>query len=703
MKKLMIMMGAAATFSLVAQSADLLGGMDFEAYSEQDPITVDARDPGDTSSELVLWGGNSGESVVAVEDDNKYLKVDTTEALIRKTAASGATEVGPVAIPDNGGDITVSSKVQFTAAEDAPTPEEGDKIIVWMRAATEAVGTEGEEGYVAATKAAVMVTDATGDVVAKEVDDADTFTAAWHTLAIKAVQAGTAQEPTAKFTIVLDGAEITDDDGSAIEFTSLVTGGTEAQTISSIGFKGTGAVDDIGFVSNEGAALVDVTLEAGDIALYDAEGNDFDIGSLKGVAVGSTIKVYVEGAASDYTVTNATIEDGEDGLAVVTIKVAEGLTVTIAEASKPESITPSVTKPETVTWVEDKAPKASYTVGEELDPTAFEATTTTAHKKAVVTVKVNGTVITETYTVQSGDSVEIEVTEEDIKVKVTVDAAAGTTIGGVTAGEVVEGSTLTFTVTVAEGYKADTLVVKNGEKTLEAVDGTYTVTADADVALSTTVEAYATVNVTVNAATGTTVSELAATATEGETLTFTVTVAEGYEADTLVVKNGEEELKPDEEGNYTIVVGTTDIVITTTVEKETPVSPTDWPEDPTTVEGKTASEAYGEAIPAELASVPADTLATWAKANGVAFDASDTIKSEAYLLNCANTDEAIAEGKAAFKLTITVDASGNAVVELPEGKTYNATPVIKGKVDLKDAEWAEKDSTHKFFKAFLSL
>ncbi|MDO5313644.1 MAG: hypothetical protein Q4G55_09625 [bacterium] len=129
----------------------------------------------------------------------------------------------------------------------------------------------------------------------------------------------------------------------------------------------------------------------------------------------------------------------------------------------------------------------------------------------------------------------------------------------------------------------------------------------------------------------------------------------------------------------------------------------DWPEDPSTMAEKTAGEAYN--ITGVLADAEADKLAIWAKANSVAFaGAAEAIKVEAYLLNVANTDAAIAEGKANFKIpAITVDANGTVTVTDPEG-SYNGKITIKGSVTVNGTYDLEKtDTTARFFKAFLSV
>ena len=135
----------------------------------------------------------------------------------------------------------------------------------------------------------------------------------------------------------------------------------------------------------------------------------------------------------------------------------------------------------------------------------------------------------------------------------------------------------------------------------------------------------------------------------------------------------------------------------------TPPVVNDWPSDPTTVKDKTAGEAYG--FTGDLAGVPADKLAVWAMGNGsVAFPNAGTIKIEAYLLNVANTDAAIADGKANFKIpAITVDANGTVTVTDPEG-SYNGVITIKGSVTVNGTYDLDKaDTTARFFKAFLSV
>ena len=168
----------------------------------------------------------------------------------------------------------------------------------------------------------------------------------------------------------------------------------------------------------------------------------------------------------------------------------------------------------------------------------------------------------------------------------------------------------------------------------------------------------------------------------GESITLDTTLA------TVTVTTTAENAEVKQEGNvYTVVAKS---------------AAEDWPENPSTMAGQTAGDAYN--ITGELADAEADKLAIWAKANGVSYaGAAETIKVEAYLLNVANTDAAIAEGKANFKIpAITVDANGTVTVTPPSG--YNGVITIKGSVTVNGTYNLDKaDTTARFFKAFLSV
>jgi len=127
-------------------------------------------------------------------------------------------------------------------------------------------------------------------------------------------------------------------------------------------------------------------------------------------------------------------------------------------------------------------------------------------------------------------------------------------------------------------------------------------------------------------------------------------------------------------------------------------------------EDVTSETAADEIVPAaqaaqlEALGVAALKVAGWAIAQKVAFDPEQAINLEAFALNCAPTSAGIAEEKAAFKLTITIDADGTPRVSLPEGKVYNVEPVIEGRETLEAGTWhAPYDAADRFFRGVIDL
>ena len=372
MKKLMIAMSVATMAALCAQAGIPTGytsGIDFEntALGNLNVLLDDTNTQQGT--DLKFWAsaaasteeGTTGQVESQIVDGSqiegstntgKFLKVDETLPLQRSMAGVDANGIPtPTAV---GTGIEISSRVQFTAADEAPTASDGDKLLVWMQAAAEAEGTAGEEGYKEAKPAGVMVTDATGTTMIKELaaSEVEAFTAAWHTLVIKSTVTGEVGLETLAFKVTLDGVVADKTFASLVDSTVA-----SATTISSIGFQGTGAVDDIGFktIADVSPTTVEVSgtvsgydENAGyEVVFQDAAGED-----VVAPTVGDTFKVVVTGAlatdnvtcegltftyadelwTAEYTVTEA---DGAAGTKVFAVTVAKGGEPT----DKPEIVT----------------------------------------------------------------------------------------------------------------------------------------------------------------------------------------------------------------------------------------------------------------------------------------------------------------------------------------------------------------------------
>lgn len=331
MKKLLIAMSAAAMFSLCAkaESTTLLGGMNFETgYSAGASISVDASDPGTES--LHFWTGDAGESTIAADENpaNQYLKVDTTAPLVRQTTAN-ASAITPVEI-GGGSNVTVSAKVQFTAADEAPEVTTGDKLIVWAKAP--------DEDDQTSTTTNLMVTAMNANGVAEAFDTGLTVTdSEWYGLEIVA---SNVTDPNALAPVQFK-VKVTDGTGTHEfgPYTSLVqVGDNNDTTIASIGFKGTGAVDDIAFAKTAAEVVPDVTVTVvppTGVTLYDAQGVALASNVITTNA-GATVKIYVADEDGEtYSSVSSSVgtvgawDDDVCGWPITYVTTAENTTVTM--------------------------------------------------------------------------------------------------------------------------------------------------------------------------------------------------------------------------------------------------------------------------------------------------------------------------------------------------------------------------------------
>ena len=110
-------------------------------------------------------------------------------------------------------------------------------------------------------------------------------------------------------------------------------------------------------------------------------------------------------------------------------------------------------------------------------------------------------------------------------------------------------------------------------------------------------------------------------------------------------------------------------------------------------------KAYPEWIDA-TSSAETGKYDAWSEAKGVTDPTAALV--DAYLLNCANTIDAVTAAKAAFKITsVTVDSNDNAEIGLPEGD-FNGTVSVLG-CETVDGEYHAKKKGDHFFKAVLFM
>lgn len=255
-----------------------VSGTDFTGLTTGATLTK-AQETTGSFDGVVFWKSAADElsSTIKEKEDpsDKYLAVDETEVLERTMNGVNGT---PQSLLTSS--VYFTADVQFTASDEtsgADMVTTGDKLLVWLRA-TEAVE-EDLENNIAAKPATtnLIITAAAGAAGTGATDyivDSSVVIdpARWYKLTIKAVKDGLENYETAKFTVELNGTKLSAkaDLPEAVAtdtFNSLVGSGDAAATITSVGFKGTGSLDNLEFgtfteVAPKCTVIVSVTGEA---------------------------------------------------------------------------------------------------------------------------------------------------------------------------------------------------------------------------------------------------------------------------------------------------------------------------------------------------------------------------------------------------------------------------------------------------------
>ena len=332
MKKLMIALAAAAAITGVAK-ADIDNHVtNFESLTIGNPFNA-VNDDQDTHGDT-YWAIEEGATEpyaivtnASFNGENRAgnaLSIDTDKPLSRKVKAgdAGAESFGTAPLYFDG-------YVQFTAADSLPETEAGDKLVVWLYGGDESTDGDVLTGLslTEETKVATNLVVTAGTINLETGDVTPTHYLisglaiepnSWHRLTIKAVaDAGLDLQGVPGFKVWVDSTPVTA--GATAVFPSLVKyNDAAAKTLTSVSFKGTGAVDDLGFTNvdlfPEAAAetfTLTVTAEgiSGIIVSEDEEGEEViegESGSYA-VAVGMN-KVYVYLPTTEGGITAATFD-----------------------------------------------------------------------------------------------------------------------------------------------------------------------------------------------------------------------------------------------------------------------------------------------------------------------------------------------------------------------------------------------------------
>ncbi len=346
MKKIMIAMGAVMSLALGAwaDGSAVVSGGTVVSYMPFTGMPTGSLDPteADNATDMVGSGvhwecaGSTEDSVITNQPGyayGEYLQIDQTETLYRLMNVTQASTTNEVTATEG---IYFASKVQFTASDETNgvnlvSRGEGDKLLIWLRAAD-----FDDNGEVDGTNLVVTAAGSNGpgdDPVDYVINNVNVQPGTWYTLVVKStlVSNGNGLE----FTIELDGTPLVAE-GNVTSFYSLVGNGSAAATITKVGFKGTGAVDDLEFgtialeqetffkVGNKEYATFDAALLAassGDVIklLKNYAGGELNIGvddeiilDLAGhtISLSANAEYGVIHNVGTLTITNSTAEVG---------------------------------------------------------------------------------------------------------------------------------------------------------------------------------------------------------------------------------------------------------------------------------------------------------------------------------------------------------------------------------------------------------
>lgn len=697
MKKTLLALTAAASCAFIAK-AGVLNQTGFETYDVTgqygNNLNAVLDDNGGVNGQVYwLYSANGGltESVITNYEQgaayqygegnasimvgdasdspgNKFLSVDATDAKLIRTINAADSALGTAESKAIGEGLFFDSLVQFTATDQPPVPEEGDKLVVWLYGnddeTSDALGLddpETEGAYENLTTNLVvtaglvdgMATSATNYVVTLPAG-VTVEPGSWHRLTIKAYANITVDGDDADiakiggFVVYIDGQPVTStaskgdftnvggltDAATALGdklFPSLIKAGAAAKTMTGVAFDGTGAIDDITFTD---------------------------------------VDPFPEAAAGEFTVTVATSGTGSfSGVSIDGTNYTEPMAFTVGKSS----ITVVVYSDDTVTC----AQAAGEIVYDGDGGTwTFQVDTSSLAKDAELALSI---VITKGGEPAATYSVTVGTVAEGAAITFTSDHE-----------NVADGSTVTFTVAVNDDTKEIDSVTTSGEVTLTPTEGVYSIlVSGANVSINVTlkdkpatytVTITGTANATYTAAIGGTAVTSGDEVADSSVITVVATPATGYEyasaPEGWALSNGS--ITKD----FTVNGEDLAIAIPAPTEKQ------EGKTYPSYIEGDTAKGKY-------------DAWAEYAKIGDEDFPDSSNANKDAYLLNCMPSE--VATAAAAFKFTsISYDATEQKWVTTTTTSYNNRN--YNGEVEVKsysDVGCTKESETGNFFKATL--
>ena len=361
MKKLLISIVATASLALVAK-ADVLNSASFENYIAE-KFSVGLDDGGNDDGELYWSGGGTDPEFEWVtrgegEGASNALSIDVEEELVREVKADGKAR-------DIGDGLYFDSWVQFTATEDAPEATAGDKLIVWLKE----ISGEGEGGQ-STYKLCVTAAELDDDFLPKAdpmiFETSETIEPnSWHRLSIAAnVETAEGRPNLTVFRVYLDSNEIVADKPfySLVPYTTEYSEGVGLYNrISSVSFKGKGAIDDLVWTTEDpiapetksytvivddsvGSLIGSAQYQIGEadevsVSLYDGETDETADFALT-VPVDATSVTFFLAPGDDYEVADGTFVNDRWVVTVTLPEAGSQITLKIIEKQVEEPVEP---------------------------------------------------------------------------------------------------------------------------------------------------------------------------------------------------------------------------------------------------------------------------------------------------------------------------------------------------------------------------
>ena len=352
MKKLMFAMAIAATVGF-AQAEDTPIGttttFDNLVTNTTFSTAVDQQWTNNTDTE----GPVEGATVTAYDpayDNNNYLALEGVQNLAKNIN----TAIGE--------GLYIDTMVKFSPAEEAPTPDEGDKLVVWLKE------TPGENDnpstYTLMVTAGFFDSDDMGDIseVKSYPTDAVVVPDRWYNLKVKAIEnvdtEGYSAEGIAGFVVLIGGTVVktTEPTASSIDsygetkyvdanaetyaiFPSCMKSGmVGSTTISQLAFSGSGAIDTVG--AFQGDCDPDPVVQTYEVTYTGAENATVvtDPADTTALAAGATVAFTVTPAENyEYATTPSGWTAGANGAITMTYTVVAGENVVTIPAPTAKS------------------------------------------------------------------------------------------------------------------------------------------------------------------------------------------------------------------------------------------------------------------------------------------------------------------------------------------------------------------------------